>query len=51
MAACVEFARDGESFRLRDSKDPRVHLHYTRAELDAFIRGAKNGDFDSLLHS
>lgn len=49
LAACVEFARDGELIALRDSKVPDVHLHYTSLEIDAFIRGAKNGDFDFLL--
>ena len=23
-------------------------LHYTRAEMDAFVRGAKDGEFDDL---
>ena len=23
-------------------------LHYTRAEIDAFVRGAKDGEFDDL---
>ncbi|WP_240157617.1 DUF397 domain-containing protein [Pseudonocardia broussonetiae] len=47
--ACVELATDGEAFALRDSKDPTVHLHYTYQEIEAFILGAKNGDFDSFL--
>lgn len=49
VAACVEFAEDGDVVRLRDSKQPEVHLRYTPAEIDAFIRGAKRGDFDFLL--
>lgn len=24
-------------------------LHYTRAEVDAFVRGAKDGEFDDLV--
>lgn len=47
--ACVEFAQAGPGVALRDSKNPAVHLHYTPEEIDAFIRGAKNGDFDYLL--
>ena len=48
-SACVELAADGEAFALRDSKDPTVHLHYTYQEIEAFILGAKNGDFDAFL--
>lgn len=47
--ACVEVAEDGDAFALRDSKDPSIHLHYTYREIEAFILGAKNGDFDSFL--
>jgi hypothetical protein len=35
---------------LRDSKTPEIHLFYTRAEIDAFLYGAKRGEFDHLLH-
>lgn len=49
--ACVELAKAGELIALRDSKNPGVHLHYTHAEIDAFLRGAKNGEFDFLLSS
>lgn len=49
IGACVEFARFGQIIALRDSKDPDVHLHYTHAEVAAFIRGAKAGEFDHLL--
>lgn len=47
--ACVELAADGDAFALRDSKAPETHLHYTYQEIEAFILGAKNGDFDSFL--
>jgi hypothetical protein len=47
--ACVELASDGDAFALRDSKDPSTHLHYTYQEIEAFILGAKNGDFDTFL--
>ena len=48
---CVELRRDGEAIELRDSKDAGRGpiLRFTRAELDAFLDGAKNGEFDHLL--
>ncbi len=47
--ACVELAPDGEVIRLRDSKNPDVLLSYSRAEIDAFLEGAKRGEFDHLV--
>jgi hypothetical protein len=47
--ACVELARDGEMIALRDSKNPSVELWYTRVEIEAFLDGAKKGEFDHLL--
>jgi Domain of unknown function (DUF397) len=49
MGACVELAIDGESVLLRDSKNPSIQLRYTQLEIDAFIDGAKRGEFDHLL--
>ena len=47
---CVEVAADGTEVLLRDSKDPNgPWMRYTVAEWDAFIGGAKNGEFDNLL--
>lgn len=49
--SCVEFAQapDGGTY-VRDSKDPHAPvLHYTRAEMAAFIAGAKDGEFDDLI--
>jgi hypothetical protein len=46
---CVELAADGEMVALRDSKDPAVRLHFTRAEMAAFVDGARRGEFDHLL--
>ncbi|MFD0595106.1 DUF397 domain-containing protein [Catellatospora coxensis] len=44
---CVEVAFVGEAIALRDSKDPTgPALIYTRAEWDAFVEGAKDGEFD-----
>ncbi|MFC4949948.1 DUF397 domain-containing protein [Pseudonocardia sp. GCM10023141] len=48
---CVELAglSEGE-VAMRNSRDPRgPALIYTRAEISAFIRGAKDGEFDDLI--
>ena len=48
--ACVELAQAGELIAVRDSKTPAVApFHYTRAEFEAFLYGAKHGEFDHLL--
>lgn len=49
--ACIELALDGDRIMLRDSKCPGIQLSYTHAEIDAFLYGAKNGEFDHLLQS
>lgn len=45
---CVEAAPlpDG-GMAMRDSKDPTTVLWFTRAEWDAFVAGAKDGEFDA----
>ncbi len=46
---CVELAelRDGAGVAVRNSRDPDgPALIYTRAEIDAFVRGVAAGDFD-----
>jgi hypothetical protein len=49
LGNCVEVAANGEQVLVRDSKDPAgPWIRYTAAEWDAFLRGAKNGDFDNL---
>jgi hypothetical protein len=51
QGACVELADlpDGD-VAVRNSRFPSgPALIYTRAEIDAFILGAKDGDFDYLL--
>jgi len=51
QGACVELAElpDGE-VAVRNSRFPSgPALIYTRAEIDAFILGAKDGNFDYLL--
>jgi len=48
---CVELAKlpDGE-IAVRNSRDPSgPALVYTRAEMAAFLHGAKDGDFDNLI--
>ncbi|MEU6645907.1 DUF397 domain-containing protein [Saccharomonospora sp. NPDC046836] len=48
---CVEVARlnDGQ-IAMRNSRDPRgPALVYTRAEIQAFLAGAKDGDFDDMV--
>ena len=46
---CLELARVGDAIALRDSKKPGFVLYYTVAEIEAFLDGAKRGDFDHLL--
>jgi Domain of unknown function (DUF397) len=45
---CVEAAfLPGGGVAIRHSKDPRGSvLRYTRGEWDAFLKGAKDGEFD-----
>jgi hypothetical protein len=48
---CVELARlPGHGVAVRNSRDPQgPALVFTDAELDAFLVGVKDGDFDDLL--
>jgi len=47
--ACVELAPVNGMVAMRDSKDPDGPvLMYTAAEWDAFLHGAKAGEFDDL---
>lgn len=51
QGSCVEFAKlpDGD-IAVRNSRHPEgPALIYTRAELAAMLRGAKDGEFDHLL--
>jgi hypothetical protein len=48
---CVELAElpDGAGIAMRNSRDPHgPALIYTRAEIEAFIRGAAAGEFDAF---
>lgn len=45
--ACVEARLDGPIIQVRDTKDREGPvLSFTAAEWDAFLDGAKNGEFD-----
>ena len=49
---CVELARlpGGAGIAVRNSRDPHgPALIYTDAEIEAFILGARDGDFDHLI--
>jgi hypothetical protein len=48
---CVELARlSGSEVAMRNSRHPEgPALVFTDAELDAFLGGVKDGDFDDLL--
>jgi hypothetical protein len=47
---CVEIASAVGNIAIRDSKDPDGPiLIYTRSEFGAFLEGARNGEFDTLL--
>jgi len=46
---CVEVASDRGEVLVRDSKDPTgPWMRYSQPEWAAFIRAAKNGEFDDL---
>ena len=47
---CVEIAAATGNVAIRDSKDPDGPiLVYTPADFRAFLDGARNGEFDSLV--
>lgn len=46
-AACVEVARSYGAWFVRDGKNPDGPvLQFTQAEWDAFVAGARDGEFD-----
>lgn len=46
-SACVEVKLDDDGlWHVRDSKHPVVTLTFTTPEWDAFVAGAKEGEFD-----
>ncbi|MEV4345985.1 DUF397 domain-containing protein [Actinoplanes sp. NPDC049596] len=43
---CVEVAKDGDNYLVRDSKNPQVAPYsFTKAEWDAFVAGVKADEF------
>ena len=47
---CVQVARHGSTIMIADSKNPDgPFLSYTLPEFDAFLDGAKKGEFDDFL--
>src|SRR4029450_9464583 len=48
---CVELAKlSGSEYAIRNSRHPHgPALVFTEAEVDAFLAGVKDGDFDDLL--
>lgn len=50
LGNCVEVAQVGDDIAVRNSRFPSgPALVYTRAEIAAFVAGAKDGEFDDLL--
>jgi len=48
--ACVEVATTRGMIAIRDSKDPSGPiLMYTPAEWEAFLDGARKGEFDQII--
>ena len=48
---CVQVARRGDAIMIADSKNPSGPvLSYTLQEFDAFLDGAKKGEFDDFLN-
>ncbi|AGK78845.1 DUF397 domain containing protein [Streptomyces microflavus DSM 40593] len=45
---CLELAEYGGEILLRESDNPDVVVHTTRAKLRAFLGGAKEGEFDDF---
>ncbi|MFI5758980.1 DUF397 domain-containing protein [Streptomyces sp. NPDC051569] len=45
---CLELAWHGGEILMRESDNPDVVIHTTRAKLLAFLGGAKEGEFDDL---
>lgn len=48
--SCVEQRRTGNVIEIRNSRDPDGPvLRFTRAEFEAWLDGARRGEFDHLL--
>jgi hypothetical protein len=47
---CVEMAKAPDGVYVRDSKDPSGPvLRFTRSEVEAWLGGAKAGEFDHMI--
>lgn len=48
---CVELAAlEGDEIAMRNSRDPEgTALIYTREEIEAFVAGVKDGEFDDFI--
>jgi hypothetical protein len=47
---CVEVAKASDLIAVRHSRNPDGEIiFYTKAEFEAFLDGAKKGEFDDLL--
>jgi hypothetical protein len=47
---CVQIAVDGDVIWVRNSNDPDgPRVAFTPEEMDAFLRGVHDGEFDDLL--
>jgi hypothetical protein len=44
-AACIEVAKSGSRYLIRDSKNPDVELSFSAEEWAAFANGVEAGDF------
>jgi uncharacterized protein DUF397 len=45
-SACVEILNEGDRVHVRQSAEPLDQLTFTRHEWEAFVAGAKAGEFD-----
>lgn len=44
-STCLQVARDGDEYLIRNSEQPDDVLRFTKAEWDAFIAGANADEF------
>lgn len=46
---CVEVRKLGQTILVRNSKQPGLHVTFTWSEWEAFLIGARSGEFDPSL--
>jgi len=49
LGACVEVAQDERQVIIRNSQRPTEVTQFSRSEWEAFVRGAKAGEFDEKV--